>query len=96
MATNTSPAQGYGVGSFFGDIAKTLNDAARYRLIDREVMQTQQNLPDTTDVRTGQTSSAAVYTTGIGDVFRNLEWWQWGGLAVAAGLTWGLATGKFS
>lgn len=93
MATATSPAEGAGFGTFFGNLAQTLNDAARYRLIDQERIEDQRNIPDRVDVRTQQTATGS---GGIGNAFSNLGPMQWAGLAVATGLTFALVTGKFS
>lgn len=102
MSTQTSPAENFGLGSFFGGLAQTLNDAARYRLIDREIAIQERDTAEAAAEaawRAQQISQPAARETFAGSPLRDtlaaMAPWQWAGLAVAAALTWGLVTGKF-
>ncbi len=93
MGTVTSPGGPSPGGSFLDKVGDLLIDVGRARLIDVERPSDDNNIPDQVDVRTGQAPAVAAPSTP--GVPGGLAPWQWAGLAVAAGLTFALLTGRF-
>ena len=95
MATQTAP-------SFWDRAGNFVFDYARHRAgmsPDVERVTDDDYIPDQVDVRTGEARAPDVNINlnrgAMGDTLRSLRWYHWGGLALAGGLAWGVATGKF-
>jgi hypothetical protein len=90
MSTETTP-------NYLGDLWNLGLDLTRKNSgIDVERVTDDQNMPDMVDVRTNQaTPSNSAAQAGPVSPFAGLTWKHYAGLTLAAGLTYGLVTGKF-
>jgi hypothetical protein len=80
-----------GLGDFFRQLGGIAVSGIS-RKVDLDLQQDHLT-PDTS--QTAPLTNTNVSPPGVADVFANFGPLQWGGLLLAGGLAWGLATGKF-